>query len=252
MHYAGPDLNVKNFKQGLFAAPPTGGDPKNPLATLSGYGRTTGLPYDAYTPGPADFAAFFMDPHTTAISPGTGTSVDHASFLPGRRPPVPQRAVAEDHLVRQVDLDHPATGVPGNRTPAEGISTVCDGSVPVDGCDLADAGRGRRHLHGRADTRRDRRDLTSERALAWQAVRVTTTRTVSTREPVGHPVDRKLTVVEAHADHAARRTPREDQRAGGGHARWLGDRRRLGFGHDLLAVLGEDPAFTHQPVDRRL
>jgi hypothetical protein len=82
MHYAGPDLNVKNFKQGLFAAPPTGGDPKNPLATLAGYGRTTGLPYDAYTPGPADFAAFFMDPHTTAISPGTGTEVEHASFYP--------------------------------------------------------------------------------------------------------------------------------------------------------------------------
>ncbi|MFI5045731.1 MAG: hypothetical protein ACHQIG_01590 [Acidimicrobiia bacterium] len=82
MHYAGPDLTVKNFAQGLFSAPPVGGDPKNPLAILSGYGRTTGLPYDAYTPGPADFAPFFMDPHTTAISPGSGSSVDHASFYP--------------------------------------------------------------------------------------------------------------------------------------------------------------------------
>jgi hypothetical protein len=82
MHYAGPELTVGNFKQGLFSAPPLGGDPKNPLATLTGYGRTTGLPYDAYTPGPADFAGFFMDPLTTAISPGTGSSVKHASFYP--------------------------------------------------------------------------------------------------------------------------------------------------------------------------
>ena len=82
MHYAGPDLTVKNFAQGLFSAPPVGGDPKNPLAILTGYGRTTGLPYDAYTPGPADFAGFFMDPLVTAISPGTGTEVKHASFYP--------------------------------------------------------------------------------------------------------------------------------------------------------------------------
>jgi len=82
IHYAGPDLTVKNFQQGLFSAPPTGGNPKNPLVALTGYGRTTGLPYDAYTPGPADFMAFFMDPYTTAISPGTGTSVKHASFYP--------------------------------------------------------------------------------------------------------------------------------------------------------------------------
>ena len=43
MHYAGPELTPKTFQQGLFSAPPMGGDPKNPLSPLSGYGRTTGL-----------------------------------------------------------------------------------------------------------------------------------------------------------------------------------------------------------------
>ena len=52
------------------------------MSPLSGYGRTTGLPYDAYTNGPADFAPFFMDPFTTAISSGTGKPVDHASWYP--------------------------------------------------------------------------------------------------------------------------------------------------------------------------
>ncbi len=80
IHYAGPKLTVKTFRQGLFSAPPTGGDPKNPLSPLNGYGRTTGLPYDAYTSGPADFAPFFMDPYTTAISPGTATETEHASW----------------------------------------------------------------------------------------------------------------------------------------------------------------------------
>jgi len=82
MHYAGPDLTVKNLKQGLFSAPPTQATPKNPNGILTGYGRTTGLPYDAYTPGPADYAAFFMDPFTESTSPGTGTKVKHTSWYP--------------------------------------------------------------------------------------------------------------------------------------------------------------------------
>ena len=136
-----PGPQREELQQGLFAAPPTGGDPKNPLATLSGYGRTTGLPYDAYTPGPADFAAFFMDPHTTAISPGTGTSAQHASFYPDDAAPVPQRPVAEgNQMVRQDRRHDPAAGVPANRAAAEGIPAVRDGSVSVDGCGIATQG----------------------------------------------------------------------------------------------------------------
>jgi len=81
IHYAGPDLTAKNFAQGLFAAPAVGGNPDNPLVPLSGYGRTTGLPYDAYSPGPADFYPFFVDPDVTATDPGTGTQIKHANFF---------------------------------------------------------------------------------------------------------------------------------------------------------------------------
>jgi hypothetical protein len=80
IHYAGPDLTAKTVQQGLFSSPPTGGDPNQLLVMLSGYGRTTGLPYDSYNPGAADFVPFWMDPLTTAPSPGTGTVVKHASW----------------------------------------------------------------------------------------------------------------------------------------------------------------------------
>ena len=58
----------------------------NPLIGLTGYGKTTGLPYPAYIPGPADFAPFWMDPFQKSISPGVNTEVDHASwYLEGGR-----------------------------------------------------------------------------------------------------------------------------------------------------------------------
>lgn len=88
IHHAGPKLTPKTFEQGLFSMPATGGARNdNPLVGLTGYGRTTGLPYDAYIPGPADFAPFWMDPHQKSISPGVETEVDHASWYPegGRR-----------------------------------------------------------------------------------------------------------------------------------------------------------------------
>jgi hypothetical protein len=81
LHHAGPGLTPKTFRQGLFAMPAEGGAKNdNPLVGLTGYGKTTGLPYDAYIPGPADFAPFWMDPHQKAISPGVEREVDHASW----------------------------------------------------------------------------------------------------------------------------------------------------------------------------
>lgn len=81
IHHAGPKLTPKTFKQGMFAAPATGGARNgNPLIGLNGYGRTTGLPYDAYIPGPADFAPFWMDPYTRGFSPGINAEVDHVSW----------------------------------------------------------------------------------------------------------------------------------------------------------------------------
>ena len=80
IHNAGPKLTPETFQQGLFAAPATANPTNSPLITLSGFGRTTGLPYDAYSPGPADFAPMWMDPHTSGMSLGSGTEVPHVSW----------------------------------------------------------------------------------------------------------------------------------------------------------------------------
>jgi hypothetical protein len=80
IHNAGPKLTPSTFQQGLFAAPATPNPNNSPLVTLSGYGHTTGLPYAAYSPGPADFAPMWMDPHTSGISIGSGTEVPHVSW----------------------------------------------------------------------------------------------------------------------------------------------------------------------------
>jgi hypothetical protein len=87
IHNAGPKLTPQTFKQGLFAAPATANPTNSPLITLSGFGRTTGLPYDAYSPGPADFAPMWMDPHTSGVSLGSDTEVPHVSWYidEGRR-----------------------------------------------------------------------------------------------------------------------------------------------------------------------
>jgi hypothetical protein len=86
VHNAGPNLTPKTFKQGLFAVPGTANPNNSPLITLSGYGRTTGLPYDAYSPGPADFTPMWMDPHTKGLSAGSGTEVPHVSwYMDGAR-----------------------------------------------------------------------------------------------------------------------------------------------------------------------
>ena len=51
--------------------------------------------------------------------------------------------------------------MPGSGAAAEAIAAVRNGSVRVDGCELTDTRRERRHLHCRADASRDRRDLTT-------------------------------------------------------------------------------------------
>ena len=86
IHNAGPNLTPQTLKQGLFAVPATANPTHSPLVVLTGYGRTTGLPYDAYSPGPADFAPMWMDPHTSGISAGSGTEVPEVSwYMDGAR-----------------------------------------------------------------------------------------------------------------------------------------------------------------------
>ncbi|HXY93247.1 MAG TPA: hypothetical protein VEP49_12270, partial [Acidimicrobiia bacterium] len=80
IHNAGPDLTPKTFRQGLFAVPGTANPNHSPIITLTGYGHTTGLPYAAYSPGPADFAPMWMDPHTSGMSLGSGTEVPLVSW----------------------------------------------------------------------------------------------------------------------------------------------------------------------------
>jgi hypothetical protein len=82
IHAAGPKLTPKTFQQGLFAIPGTANPTDSPLVILSGYGHSTGLPYEAYSPGPADFTVMWMDPHTRAISAGSGTEVDTSNWYP--------------------------------------------------------------------------------------------------------------------------------------------------------------------------
>ncbi len=142
IHNAGPDLTPQTFKQGLFAVPATANPTNSPLVILTGYGRTTGLPYDAYSPGPADFAPMWMDPHTSGISAGSGTEVLRGLVVHGRRPSLQQRELAEEPgLVRQVQLDprRSTRSRPGVTLPVGG-PTVRHREVPVHRGDRADTG----------------------------------------------------------------------------------------------------------------
>src|SRR5262249_12201655 len=80
IHYAGPNLSPNTWRQGLFSAPAVGGDPKRSFVTLQGWGKTTGLPFDSYSQGPADYSPFFMDPYSEAHSGGTGALTKYASW----------------------------------------------------------------------------------------------------------------------------------------------------------------------------
>ena len=133
IHHAGPDLTPKTFRQGLFAMPAEGGAKNdNPLVGLTGYGKTTGLPYDAYIPGPADFAPFWMDPYQKAISPGVEREVDHASWYIERRQALRHRRLAEEAAVlRQDEGGVRAHRVPGVAPAADRGAGVRGRSVPV-------------------------------------------------------------------------------------------------------------------------
>ncbi len=71
---AGPGLTPKTFRQGLFSIPASGGAAQGyPTGSLSGYGRTAGLPYDEYLTSGLDFAPVWWDPDTSGPSQGTGS-----------------------------------------------------------------------------------------------------------------------------------------------------------------------------------
>jgi hypothetical protein len=71
---AGPDLTPQTFRQGLFSIPASGGAAQNyPTGSLSGYGKTAGLPYDEYLSTGLDFSPVWWDTETTGPSQGTGS-----------------------------------------------------------------------------------------------------------------------------------------------------------------------------------
>jgi len=71
---AGPDLTPKNFQQGMFALPAADGAAQGfTTSTMTGYGKTPGLPYDEYNELGVDFAPWFWDANTSGPSSGTGT-----------------------------------------------------------------------------------------------------------------------------------------------------------------------------------
>ena len=62
IQYAGPDLSVKTFRQGLFSVPAQGGAASGvPNSFQTGYGKTVGLPYDEYLALGTDFAPVWWD-----------------------------------------------------------------------------------------------------------------------------------------------------------------------------------------------
>ena len=134
IHNAGPNLTPKTFKQGLFAAPATANPTHSPLVTLSGYGRTTALPYDAYSPGPADFAPMWMDPHTSGMSLGSNTEVAHVSWYidEGRRYSSgrwPKNLVWFD----KSNSIHALDGLPASATLPEAAAPCAQGQCPSTG-----------------------------------------------------------------------------------------------------------------------
>ena len=65
IQYAGPDLSVKTFRQGLFSVPAQGGAASDvPNSFQTGYGKTVGLPYDEYLALGTDFAPVWWDAET--------------------------------------------------------------------------------------------------------------------------------------------------------------------------------------------
>jgi hypothetical protein len=73
IHAAGPKLTPETFRQGWFSTPASGGAAQGyPTGTMTGYGKTAGLPYDSYLAVGIDFSPTWWDPETSGPSQGTG------------------------------------------------------------------------------------------------------------------------------------------------------------------------------------
>ena len=147
IHAAGPDLTPKTFKQGLFSIPANGGAATgNPVLPMSGYGKTTGLPYESYLNSNLDFAAAWMDPDTEGPSAGTGTVAKHVTwYLDGgkryKSGGWPKQAFAWfdksssiiEYTTRPASAPTPVAAAPCTGCPSQGGGSVVVGTPSPDG-----------------------------------------------------------------------------------------------------------------------
>ena len=166
IHNAGPNLTPQTLEQGLFAVPPTANPTHSPLVVLTGYGRTTGLPYDAVQPGAgrlrADVDGSAHERHLRRERDGGSRGF----VVHGRRPSLQQRDLAEEPgLVRQVHLDRPDRLASTWGHPPRGGAPMRGGEVSVDGRGRADAGYAQPIRIRRQGIARRLRDIVRRSAL---------------------------------------------------------------------------------------
>jgi hypothetical protein len=87
IHAAGPKLTPKNFAQGWFSVPASGGAASNyKFGTMYGYGKNAGTPYNVYGLAGLDYAPYFYEPNEVGPSnvvPTDGKGVSY--YLDGSK-----------------------------------------------------------------------------------------------------------------------------------------------------------------------
>jgi hypothetical protein len=124
--YAGPRLTPQTIRQGWFSLPASGGAAANDPYTLqTGYGRTSGLPYDDYQGAGLDYSLEWWDPTTMgpAIGPlpgaqGTWWYLDGGKRYSAGKWPTKQLKFFDNSVPGQINL------LAGAPTP---IAAACDG-----------------------------------------------------------------------------------------------------------------------------
>lgn len=81
MHYAGPRLNAATVQRGLFAVPAAGGARGGTAYFGTGYGRTTGLPYDVYALLGTDRTLIWWNPDISGGAQAAPAIVGQGKFM---------------------------------------------------------------------------------------------------------------------------------------------------------------------------
>lgn len=80
LHFAGPTLTAKNVEKGLFAMPARKGASDGTTNFQQGFGKTTGLPYNAYAPLGSDRNLLWWNRDLTGGANATPTLVGLGKF----------------------------------------------------------------------------------------------------------------------------------------------------------------------------